>query len=221
MREEIERIRASVEECKRKYSVTQEVTIIPASKTVSAERVNELKEYGITVAGENRVQELLEKYDKVSGIEWHLIGALQTNKVKYIIDKVKLIHSVDRESLVDEIEKQASKRGICVDVLVEINVGEEESKSGVSSEKAKALMEYVVTKTHVRLRGIMSVLPINAPDSLYQKMQEFSRYATEKYGASVLSMGMSGDYEKAIRYGSNMIRIGSAIFGKRIYQQEK
>ena len=218
MREELNSILAKIDECKKINSITHNVTLIPATKMVEPERINMLKDYGITVAGENRVQELLEKYDKVSGIEWHLIGALQTNKVKYIIDKVKLIHSVDRENLVDEIDKQAKKKGIIVDVLVEINVGEEENKSGVKTEDAQALMEYVVTKTNIRLRGIMSVLPISAPDCMYEKMQQISKFATEKYNADILSMGMSGDYEKAIKYGSNMVRIGSAIFGKRIYK---
>ena len=217
MREEIEKILRSVESVKKQNGLTQEVTVVAATKMVDAERINLLPSYGITIAGENRVQELLEKYDKVKGLEWHLIGSLQTNKVKYIIDKVKLIHSVDRKSLADEIEKQAKKRGITMDVLVEINIGGEESKSGVSPDEAKELMEYINSLGSVNLRGVMSVLPINAPDEMYAKMKEFSSYAREKYAAPVLSMGMSGDYEKAVKYGSNMIRIGSAVFGKRIY----
>ncbi len=217
MREEIEKILRAVESVKKQNGLTQEVTVVAATKMVDAERINLLPSHGITIAGENRVQELLEKYDKVKGLEWHLIGSLQTNKVKYIIDKVKLIHSVDRKSLADEIEKQAKKHGITMDVLVEINVGGEESKSGVSPNEAKELMEYVNSLESVNLRGVMSVLPINAPDELYAKMKEFSSYANEKYAAPVLSMGMSGDYEKAVKHGSNMIRIGSAVFGKRIY----
>ena len=165
------------------------------------------------------MQELLDKYDEVHGLEWHFIGALQTNKVKYIIDKVSLIHSVDREALADEIDRQAEKRGIIANVLVEINVGGETSKSGVSPDRAKSLIDYVAAKKRVRLKGIMSVLPINATDEQYAKLAEFGKYALEKYGADVISAGMSGDYEKAIRYGANMIRPGSAIFGKRNYTE--
>ncbi len=218
MREKIAEILSNVEKVKREYCLTQNVVLVAATKMVEAERINRLPALGVTIAGENRVQELLEKYDDVEGMEWHLIGALQTNKVKYVVDKVKLIHSLDRKSLADEIEKQAAKRGITVNVLVEINVGGEKSKSGISPEKAEELMEYVSSLKHVNLRGIMSVLPIHADDSLYEQMREFSVMATNRFNAPILSMGMSGDYERAVRYGSNMIRIGSAVFGKRNYQ---
>ena len=219
MLEKTAEIMRRVQAAKERSGNAQEITIIAATKTVEPERINLLPSCGITVAGENRVQELVEKYDKVTGVEWHLIGALQTNKVKYIIDKVKLIHSVDREALCDEIEKQAAKHNLTMDVLVEINIGGEESKSGVSPENAAALMEYASKKPHLRLKGVMSVLPIGAPDEMYGRMQEFSHFASERYGATVLSMGMSGDFEKAIEHGSNMIRVGSAIFGQRIYQK--
>jgi len=219
MRDEINKLFARIDEVKRECGITREITVVAATKTVSPERINELPKYGIKIAGENRVQELLDKYDEVRGLEWHFIGALQTNKVKYIIDKVSLIHSVDRESLADEIDRQAEKRGIIANVLVEINVGGEVSKSGVSPDRAKDLIDYVAAKKYVRLKGVMSVLPINATDEQYVKLAEFGKYALEKYGADVISAGMSGDYEKAIRYGANMIRPGSAIFGKRNYTE--
>ena len=219
MRDEINKLFARIEEVKRECGITREITVVAATKTVLPERINELPKYGIKIAGENRVQELLDKYDEVHGLEWHFIGALQTNKVKYIIDKVSLIHSVDREALADEIDRQAEKRGIIANVLVEINVGGETSKSGVSPDRAKNLIDYVAAKKRVRLKGVMSVLPINATDAQYAKLAEFGKYALEKYGADVISAGMSGDYEKAIRYGANMIRPGSAIFGKRNYTE--
>jgi len=219
MRDEINKLFARIDEVKRECGITREITVVAATKTVSSERINELPKYGIKIAGENRVQELLDKCDEVRGLEWHFIGALQTNKVKYIIDKVSLIHSVDRESLADEIDRQAEKRGIIANVLVEINVGGEVSKSGVSPDRAKDLIDYVAAKKYVRLKGVMSVLPINATDEQYVKLAEFGKYALEKYGADVISAGMSGDYEKAIRYGANMIRPGSAIFGKRNYTE--
>lgn len=219
MRDEINKLFARIEEVKRECGITREITVVAATKTVSPERINVLPKYGIKIAGENRVQELLDKYDEVHGLEWHFIGALQTNKVKYIIDKVSLIHSVDREALADEIDRQAEKRGIIANVLVEINVGGETSKSGVSPDRAKNLIDYVAAKKRVRLKGVMSVLPINATDAQYAKLAEFGKYALEKYGADVISAGMSGDYEKAIRYGANMIRPGSAIFGKRNYTE--
>ncbi|MBR2989183.1 MAG: YggS family pyridoxal phosphate-dependent enzyme [Clostridia bacterium] len=203
---------------KREYGLTQDVVIVGASKTVAPEKINELPKYGITIAGENRVQELLEKYDKVSGVEWHLIGALQTNKVKYIIDKVSLIHSLDRPSLADEIDRQAGKRGIKMQVLVEVNTGREESKSGVMPEDALEFMKYVVGKPNLILKGVMGVFPIGASDDLYVQLKQISDKAKELYGADILSAGMSNDYIKAIRYGSNMVRIGSAIFGKRDYK---
>ena len=217
MQREISEIFKRIADVKNKYGIDREVTVIAATKTVEAEKISLLPQYGITAAGENRVQELLDKYDKVAGIDWHFIGALQTNKVKYIVDKVKLIHSLDRESLADEIDRQAGRREMVSDVLVEINIGREPSKSGVPPERAEEFMAYVAGKTHLRLRGVMSVFPVNAPDVAYESLAAFGKTAAEKYGAEIISAGMSGDYEKAVRYGANMVRLGSAIFGKRIY----
>ena len=198
MRDEINNLFARIEQVKRSCGITRDVTVVAATKTVPPERINELPQHGI---------------------EWHFIGALQTNKVKYIVDKVSLIHSVDREALADEIDRQAAKRGLTTNVLVEINIGGEESKSGVSKHTAKALIDYVASKPNLRLRGVMSVLPVGAPDEMYVELSGYGSYANEKYGADVISAGMSGDYEKAIRFGANMIRPGSAIFGKRNYTE--
>lgn len=217
MEEEIKTLKARVEAVKEKFGITRDIKIVAATKTVPADKINMLPSFGITAAGENRVQELLDKFDAVKGIEWHFIGALQTNKVKYIIDKVALIHSVDRKSLADEIDRQAAKHNLVSDVLIEINIGKEPSKSGVFAEDAQELMAYVAAKANVRLRGVMSVLPHDADDEMYLELASIGKIAADKYGADIISAGMSGDYEKAIRFGANLIRPGSAIFGKRIY----
>ncbi len=217
MKDRISEIKARIDAVKSTCGITRDITIVAATKTVEPERINELPKYGITEIGENRVQELLDKFDKVHGLNWHFIGSLQTNKVKYIIDKVKLIHSVDREALADEIDRQAEKHGLIMDVLVEINIGGEESKSGVNPNEALKLMEYVATKPHINLRGVMSVFPVNADEELYERLSRFGQKAKEKYGADIISAGMSGDYERAIKHGANTVRLGSAIFGKRIY----
>lgn len=217
MEEEIRTLKARVEAVKEKFGITRDIKIVAATKTVPADKINMLPSFGITAAGENRVQELLDKFDAVKGIEWHFIGALQTNKVKYIIDKVALIHSVDRKSLADEIDRQAAKHNLVSEVLIEINIGKEPSKSGVFAEDAQELMAYVAAKANVRLRGVMSVLPHDAADEMYLELASRGKIAADKYGADIISAGMSGDYEKAIRFGANLIRPGSAIFGKRIY----
>ena len=151
MEEEIKTLKARVEAVKEKFGITRDIKIVAATKTVPADKINMLPSFGITAAGENRVQELLDKFDAVKGIEWHFIGALQTNKVKYIIDKVALIHSVDRKSLADEIDRQAAKHNLVSEVLIEINIGKEPSKSGVFAEDAQELMAYVAAKANVRL----------------------------------------------------------------------
>lgn len=217
LNERIDDIRMKAQAAASAVGRTDSVRIVPATKTVPIEIISQLPACGIEEAGENRVQELLEKYDKVSGIKWHFIGALQTNKVKYIVDKVVLIHSVDRQALADEIERQCAKRGIKMDVLVEINVGGEESKSGVSPCEAENLMSFVVQKEHLNLRGVMSVLPKDAPDDDYKRLYELFLIAKERFGADILSAGMSKDYERAIAFGANLIRPGTAIFGERNY----
>ena len=220
-------LQSSVEKIKNELSATlqntgrnlSDVTVVAATKTVEPERINLLPSCGITIAGENRVQELLEKYEHCKGVEWHFIGNLQTNKVKYIIDKVTLIHSLDRAVLADEIDKQAAKIGKICNVLIEVNIGEEESKGGVMKEDLSALTDYVLTKKNLRLKGLMSVLPIGAPERLYAEMKALYDDLKDKVGEQIdtLSMGMSGDYLKAVKAGANMIRLGSILFGNRVY----
>lgn len=194
------------------------ITVIAATKTIDASIISSLPSMGIFIAGENRVQELLSKYDKVSGISWHFIGRLQRNKVKYIVDKVDMIHSVDDFALADEIDKQCGKIKKRMPVLVEVNIGGEESKGGVNESEVFSLCEYVSKKQWLILKGLMSVLPKDAPETMYDKLNSLFNEVKEKFtGADILSAGMSGDYYKAIKHGANMVRLGTCLFGQRIY----
>lgn len=194
------------------------VKIVAATKTRSADEINELEAYGITAMGENRVQELLSKYDGLKLKEIHFIGALQTNKVKYIADKVCMIQSVDREELAREIEKRCAALGKIMDILIEVNIGGEESKSGCTPETYMEMADKISGMQHLRIKGLMSVLPIDAADELYDGMKLlYDRLAAKYPTAEYLSVGMSGDYEKAVMHGANMIRPGSLLFGERVY----
>lgn len=205
--------------------------LLAATKTVPAEIINFALDCGIDLIGENRVNELLEKYGHIdrSRTEIHFIGALQTNKVKYIIDKVDMIHSVDRSSLAEEIERQAAKRGIIMPVLVEINIGNEEAKSGISPDKAAEFCEYVASMPHIKLRGLMAVPPksVNFGDNrkYFCEMKkifiDISGRNVDNSIMDILSLGMSDDYAEAVDCGSTLVRVGSAIFGKRDYPENK
>ena len=206
-----------------------DVTLMAVTKTHTPAEINEAIAAGATDIGENRVQEVLEKYDKVSPVRWHLIGHLQTNKVKSIIDKVVMIHSVDSLKLAREIDKRASNAGKVMDILIEINSAMEETKSGIAAEELKALTEEIVTEcSNIRIRGIMCIPPIAAdPEDarpyfreareLYEEMKTW-KLPEERFCPDTLSMGMSGDFEVAIEEGSTIVRVGSSIFGPRIYR---
>lgn len=196
----------------------RDVTLLCATKTVPAEIVNAIHEYGITDIGENRVQEFKEKYPLVSvEFNWHIIGALQTNKVKYVVDKVKMIHSVDRRELADEIDSKCEKIGAKMNVLVEVNIGKEPNKSGTTVQDLGELLDYVKAKPCLNLCGLMTVMPIGADERPYAEMQALFEENKERYGLKYLSMGMSDDYRTALKYGSNILRIGRAVFGERVY----
>lgn len=197
----------------------EDIHIIAATKKQTAETLNEFKKYGF-IYGENRVQELLEKYPAVNDVNWHFIGQLQTNKVKYIIDKVNLIHSVDRLPLIEEIDKQAKKIGKVQDILIEVNTDPQSAKGGVSFDGIEELAETALTFQNVRVKGLMTVMPIERPCgiNLYEKMQrcfESMKAKMPEIAWQYLSVGMSGDYEEALKNGSNMIRLGRAFFGER------
>ncbi|MBP3387594.1 MAG: YggS family pyridoxal phosphate-dependent enzyme [Clostridia bacterium] len=202
------------------------VTVVAATKTVDVERINYAIECGLRDIGENRVGELLEKYehyDKRARV--HFIGQLQRNKVKYIIDKVCLIHSVDSIPLADEIEKQARKHGIVMDVLVEVNIGREASKGGVMPEDLDEILDHIRSLEHVKVRGLMTIGPkienVENKSHFFSKMSEIfidiSTKNVDNSNMDILSMGMSADYLEAVECGATMIRPGTALFGKRNY----
>ena len=194
------------------------------TKTVAPEKINFAVSKGVTLLGENRVQEYLSKKDSYdSSAEVHFIGHLQTNKVKYIIDSVSMIQSVDSLKLAEEIDRRAGSIGKVMDILIEVNIGEEESKSGIDSGALKELVSEIRKLENIRLRGLMAIPPIGADESVFEEMhklyEELKSMGTELPNAMIdtLSMGMSGDYELAIKHGSNLVRIGSALFGARNY----
>ncbi|MBR5859480.1 MAG: YggS family pyridoxal phosphate-dependent enzyme [Clostridia bacterium] len=204
--------------------------LLAATKTVPADIINFAIDCGIDLIGENRVNELLEKYEHIdrSRTEIHFIGALQTNKVKYIIDKVDMIHSVDRISLVDEIERQAAKKGIIMPVLAEINIGGEATKSGIAPEEAAEFCRYISKMPHLKLRGLMAIPPKSEKTGDNRKyfcemakiFIDISSKNVDNSNMDVLSLGMSDDYVDAVESGSTLVRVGSAIFGKRDYQNQ-
>ena len=225
--ENLKRIRFDIEEAKAKYRKQDDVVrLMAVTKTVPYQRVNLAVGDGVTLLGENRVQEYLEKkdfYDK--NAEVHFIGHLQSNKVKYIIDSVTMIHSVDSIKLAAEIDRQAAKAGIVMDVLLEVNIGGEDTKSGVSPEGLRELIYETGELKNIRVKGLMTIPPPGESEESFYKMNGlFSDLKSERFenaDMEILSMGMSADYALAVKYGSNIVRIGSGIFGARKYREEE
>lgn len=202
--------------------------IVAVSKTVPAERINPILSCGIHTLGENRVQELLEKAPYLdASFEIDLIGRLQSNKVKYIIDRVHMIHSLDRESLAQEIDRRAQQKGIRMPVLIQVNIGREAQKGGVDAEHLLTFARYAAALPGLDVRGLMAVMPdLDAQAELrpyFIKMRSLFEQVREEAIAQThiceLSMGMSGDYEMAAEHGATIVRIGSAIFGSRSSKQ--
>lgn len=205
----------------------EDITLVAVTKTHPAEMMNEAIDLGVTDIGENKPQEVRDKYEFVKPVKWHLIGHLQTNKVKYIIDKVSLIHSVDSIKLMDEIERQAQKHNIIMDILIQVNISGEESKSGIRPEELNLLLSHAGELNHIRVKGLMTIAPktdnpeknILHFDNMRQLFVDTSKNICDNVNMQYLSMGMSGDYETAIECGANMVRIGSAVFGARDYSK--
>ncbi len=202
------------------------ITLIAVSKTKPVDMLKEAYDAGVRDFGENKVQEILEKYDKLPGdIRWHMIGHLQTNKVKYIADKVCMIHSVDSLKLAKEISKQAIKAGRTIPVLIEVNVADEESKFGVSIEDCEALVREAAMLPGIKVSGLMTVAPYTTdPEDnriYFNRLKQLSVDITSKnidnITMGVLSMGMTGDYEVAVEEGAGLVRVGTGIFGERNY----
>ena len=222
--EVLENIGKAAEKSGRKPS---DITLVAVTKTVEAERVREAYDAGIKIYGENRVQEYMGKREKLPvDVSWHIIGRLQTNKVKYIINNIKLLHSVDRFDLAQEIQKQCEKRDAYMNVLLEINTGEEESKAGFDTENIFAEAEKIAGLDRLKVNGLMTVAPFTQDEKFLRGVFAKTKEIYDKLGASglnnfdfkYLSMGMSNDYAMAVEEGSNMVRVGSAIFGHRIYK---
>lgn len=212
--------------CDRAGRKREEVTLIAVSKTKPVETLQEAYDLGVRIFGENKVQELTAKYEALpKDIHWHMIGHLQTNKVKYIIDKAELIHSVDSLKLAETIEKEAAKHDLIADILVEVNVAEEESKFGMKMEEVIPFVEKVSAFSHVRVRGLMTIAPfVEDPEEnrsifadLHKLYIDIKKKNHDNDTVSVLSMGMTNDYEVAIEEGATMVRIGTGIFGARNY----
>lgn len=193
------------------------VNIVAVSKYHTKEEIDAVAKEGLITFGENRVQEFLEKYDPK--YKWHIIGHLQTNKVKYIIGKVEMIESLDSIKLAKEIEKQAAKHDVIQNVLVQIKISKDELKTGLPIEETDSFIKEVSTYPHIKLKGFMCVAShtdnIQLIEEEFSMMNDLYKNYKDLYQLDTLSMGMSNDYELAIKHGSNTVRIGSAIFGAR------
>ncbi|MDE6677343.1 MAG: YggS family pyridoxal phosphate-dependent enzyme [Clostridia bacterium] len=200
----------------------EKVTLVAATKTRTAEEINRAIAAGITDIGENKVQEFRDKYDLVHGGNRHFIGHLQTNKVKYLIGKTYLYHSVDRDELAAEIAKRSTAAGITSDILIQINIGCEESKGGYPLEAGFEVYKRLKSTEGLSVKGFMAMLPISNDEKYLAELCKQMRALYEKAKAEdenvcYLSMGMSGDWKLCLENGSNMIRVGTAIFGDRNY----
>jgi PLP dependent protein len=205
--------------------IPEGVTLLAVSKTRTIEEMKIAYDKGIRDFGENKVQELADKYDKMpKDIRWHLIGHLQRNKVKYIAGKTFLIHSLDSIKLLEELEKHYSRLDSSVETLIQINMGREESKSGILIENMEDLLESVETCKHVKVSGLMAIIPVGDEESCRKYFKEtkdiWDRLKSRNFNnvsMRYLSMGMTNDYKIAISEGANIVRIGEGIFGKRLY----
>lgn len=205
------------------------VKLVAVSKTRTCEEIMEAYEHGIRDFGENKVQELILKYEELpKDIKWHLIGHLQRNKVKYIVGKTFLIHSLDNIPLLEEIERQYAKEDIVAEVLIEINIGRETSKTGILLENLEELLQKVMECSHVKVLGLMAIIPPGDERScrsyfkeMYDLFCKLKERNIPNINMKYLSMGMTSDYQYAVLEKSNMVRIGEGIFGKRIYLKNK
>ena len=214
------------ESCRKINRDPGEVMLIAVSKTKPVEMLKEAYDAGARVFGENKVQEIVDKYDQMpSDVKWHMIGHLQRNKVKYIVDKVAMIHSVDSFRLAETIEKEAAKKDVIVPILIEVNVAQEESKFGLKPEEVLPFIEEIAGFSHIQIKGLMTIAPYveNAEENrrIFRELKKLSVDIAAKninnVIMSVLSMGMTGDYMVAVQEGATMVRVGTGIFGARNY----
>jgi hypothetical protein len=227
LKENLATVEKNIEEaCRRAGRDRSEVTLIAVSKTKPVEMLQTIYDSGIRDFGENKVQELCDKMEQLpTDIRWHMIGHLQRNKVKYIVGRVELIHSVDTYRLAEEINIQAKKKNVIVPVLVEVNIAEEHSKFGTSVEDAMLLVEEIAQLENIRVKGLMAIAPyvVDAEENrlYFRKIKQLSVDIRNKnihnVSMEILSMGMTGDYEVAIEEGATIVRVGTGIFGERNY----
>ena len=233
LKDNLDKLYEDIEIAKEKSNFKRDVNLIAVSKTHPVEMIDEFNKLGLSEFGENKVQELLSKIEderiqekvKNNEINFHLIGNLQTNKVKYIYNKVKLIQSLDRIKLAKEINKRANKDNICVDCLIQINIGNEDSKFGINYEDTEKFIYELQDFKNINIKGLMAIAPNTDDEKLLRKLFEkmnnkFEEISSKDYEGvemKYLSMGMSQDFKLAIEEGSNMIRVGSKLFGNRNY----
>ena len=220
-----EQIKLCAEGCGRS---ADDVLLCAVSKTRTPEEINIAIDEGVTDIGENKVQEIMDKFDEVKPVRWHMIGHLQTNKVKYIIDKVSMIHSVDSFKLAAEIDKRAAQHGLVMDILIQVNSAQEDSKFGITTDETESLIKEILDKfENIRIRGLMCIAPYaDDPEEIKvyfeevkKQYDEFGKIDHQRLDFKYLSMGMSHDFPVAIEAGSNLVRVGSAIFGERNYNK--
>jgi pyridoxal phosphate enzyme (YggS family) len=230
IRENIEHInQLKAEAAARSGRNGEDVLLVAVTKLHDVDEINEAIDCGITDIGENKVQEIMDKFDHVKPVRWHLIGHLQTNKVKYIIDKVSMIHSVDSLRLAQEINKRAQQHNLTMDILIQVNSAQEESKFGVSVDETEELLKMILDNCpNINVKGLMCIAPkAEDPNEIRQYFadvktlyDQYSHIEHERLDFKYLSMGMSHDFEVAIMEGSNLIRVGTAIFGERDYSKQ-
>ncbi|MBR1743691.1 MAG: YggS family pyridoxal phosphate-dependent enzyme [Lachnospiraceae bacterium] len=218
--------RRMTEACKRGSRVRDDVTLICVSKTKPVEMIKEAYDLGEREFGENKAQEMKEKYELLpKDIHWHFIGHLQTNKVRYVVGRAYLIHSVDSLHLAEAIEQESRKKEVISHILLEVNVAKEESKFGIHTEETVELVKKIAAFPHIRIEGLMTIAPfVGNPEEnrqIFQKLYELSvdigRKNIDNVSMGVLSMGMTNDYEVAVEEGATYIRVGTGIFGERDY----
>lgn len=230
IKENLEQVRKNiVEACRAAGRDPNEVTLIAVSKTKPVSLLREAYDADARCFGENKVQEIMDKYPQLpEDIQWHMIGHLQRNKVKYIVDKVAMIHSVDSLRLAETIEQEAAKHNVQVPILLEVNIAEEESKFGLNKKDVLPLIETIAEFPHIRVQGLMTIAPYveNAEENrdYFRQLKKLSVDIAAKninnVNMSVLSMGMTGDYQVAVQEGATMVRVGTGIFGERNYAQQ-
>ena len=221
-------MRVNEAETKRLLEAVKPAKLVAATKYIDEKEVEKLEECGVMIYGENKVQDFLKKYEDYHGKGvWHFIGTLQTNKVKYIIDKVELIHSVDSFHLAKQIEKEAVKKNVEAQILVQVNIAQEDTKFGIDGPEVIALVEEISKLSHVHVRGLMTSAPfVDNPEEnrcyfkkLHQLFIDIREKNIDNVSMDILSMGMTNDYEVAIEEGSTMVRVGTGIFGARNYNK--